>query len=85
MGRPQNLVSRSLWMRTCLTYFVSFGGGMAGIDLSSSILTTSSFAGSIASSRGLLIRFPGARFHCCPSPRSMGSFTTWPSARRKVS
>src|SRR4030095_2717364 len=28
---------------------------------------------------------PGALLHCCPSPRSIGSFTVWPSARRKVS
>ncbi len=85
MGRPQNLVSRSLWMRTCRTYFVSFGGGIGGIAFSSSIRTTSSFDGSIATSRGVLSRFPGARLHCWPSPRSMGSFTTWPSARRNVS
>jgi hypothetical protein len=85
MGRPQNFVRRALSMRTCLTYFVSTGAGIAGIAFSSSILTTSSLAGSIQSSRGVLSRFPGARLHCCPSPRSIGSFTTCPSARRKVS
>jgi hypothetical protein len=85
MGRPQNLVSLSLWMRTWRTYFVSSGGGMGGIAVSRSILTTSSRDGSIAISRGVLRRFPGARLHCCPSPRSMGSFTTCPSARWKVS
>ena len=85
MGRPQNFVSRSLWIRTCLTYFVSTGGGIGGIAFSSSILTTSSRSGSIAISRGTLRRLPGARLHCWPSPRSMGSFTTCPSARRNVS
>src|SRR5438045_1376330 len=35
IGRPQNFVRRSLWMRTCLTYFVSGSGAMGGIDCSS--------------------------------------------------
>jgi len=39
------------------------------------------FLGSKLTSRGLLYRFPGALFHCIPSPRSMGSFTVCPSAR----
>ena len=30
---------------------------------------------------GLLYRFPGARFQCWPSPRSIGSLTVWPSER----
>ena len=36
MGRPQNLVSRSLWIRSCLMYLVVGGSGIGGITLSSS-------------------------------------------------
>ena len=37
IGRPQNFVSSWLWMRSCFTYFVSFGGGIAGMIWSSVI------------------------------------------------
>ncbi len=37
IGRPQNFVSRSLWIRTCLMYFVSGGSGIGGMTLSSEI------------------------------------------------
>ena len=33
MGRPQNLVSRSLWIRSCLMYLVVPGSGIGGNDL----------------------------------------------------
>ena len=33
MGRPQNLVSCSLWIRSCLMYLVAAGSGIGGDDL----------------------------------------------------
>jgi hypothetical protein len=82
IGRPQNFVSRSLWMRTCLTYRVSGGSAIGGISWT--ISTRAGVSPSVIQ-RGVLYRLPGFRLHCCPSPRSGGSFTTWPSDRRKVS
>ena len=35
MGRPQNFVSRSLWIRSCLMYLVVAGSGIGGMTLSS--------------------------------------------------
>jgi hypothetical protein len=35
MGRPQNLVSRSLSIRSCFTYLVVAGSGKRGMTLSS--------------------------------------------------
>ncbi len=75
IGRPQNFESRSLWILMCLTNRVSAAGSISGIAWSSSTLSVSSRAGSRATSRGVLSRLPGARFHCWPSPRSIGSFT----------
>ncbi len=84
MGRPQNFVSRSLWMRSCRMYLVSAGGAIGGISRSS-VSVTGPPDGSIRIAAGVLYRLPGARAHCCPSPRSIGSFTVKPSDRRKVS
>ena len=64
-------------------YFVSGGGGIGGITRSSETRIVE--PGSMATFRGVLYRFPGARFHCRPSPWSIGSFTVLPSARRNVS
>ena len=83
MSRPQNLESFSLRMRSCRMYFVVGGSGMAGMTLSSVMSIVASRP--MVTCAGVLYRLPGARFHCWPSPRSIGSFTTWPSARRNVS
>ena len=80
----QNFVSSSLWIRSCLTYFVSGGGAISGISRST-VRATGAPPDPTVTHLGTLYRFPGLRFHCCPSPRSGGSFTTWPSLRRKVS
>ncbi len=66
-------------------YFVSGGSGIGGITWSRTRRTVPPRFESIVSFCGVLKRLPGARFHCWPSPRSIGSFTVWPSARRKVS
>ena len=68
----------------CRTYLVSAGTEMGGISWSRTILTGVLFL-VIVIFTGLLYKFPGAMFQCCPSPRSMGSLTTLPSARWKVS
>ncbi len=54
-------------------YFVSGGAAMGGISWSSVMPIRP--PGLTAIFLGLLYRFPGARFQCCPSPRSIGSFT----------
>ena len=69
----------------CLTYFESATSGSGGIFLSSETRMTVSVDGSIRIRAGELYRLPGADAHCWPSPRSGGSFTTWPSERVNVS
>jgi len=64
---------------------VRSGWGLSGIAWSSVMANVPPRAGSMSTCRGVLYRLPGARFHCWPSPRSIGSFTVWPSARVNVS
>ena len=54
---------------------------MGGISWSSTSVMAASLRGSIWIFFGVLYKFPGALFHCWPSPRSIGSFTVWPFFR----
>ena len=71
-------------MVSYLTYFVSAGGGIGGISLSS-VSVMSPATGSTFTCTGVLYKLPGASAHCWPSPRSIGILTVKPSARLKVS
>jgi hypothetical protein len=66
-------------------YLVSLGASMGGMVFVSSMRITAFAAGSILIRAASLYRLPGLRFQCCPSPWSIGSLTTFPSLRWKVS
>ena len=79
----QNFDSRSLRIRTCLTYFVlarNRRNDLVQLDADNAAAPRPS-GSSAACYRGCRVRC----FHCCPSPRSIGSFTVWPDGRWKVS
>lgn len=64
MGRPQNRDSRSLRIRSCLTYLVSAGVGSGGITWSSVMAMVAPCFESMVMVFGVLHGLPGARAHC---------------------
>ena len=74
-------------MRTYLTYFVSSraksptGGFSRSRTTGIVTLRDTSMSTCVTADT----RLPGLVANCCPSPRSGGSFTVWPSPRVKVS
>ncbi len=52
ISRPQNLESSSLFMRRCLTYFVSLAGSIGGLRFVRAMCTVSPRAGSMRSLTG---------------------------------